>query len=137
VLRSADERTISGLVLGSSGTAWTRRVHEDAQVALARYAVIIIDRDPDRVIALDPATGAELVAVHGSAKVAAAGPAGLILVDRREVGYVLYAGGGRSDGGPGGPPGGGPSDGPSDGPGGGPGACTGPKKEVCPPGEQG
>jgi hypothetical protein len=129
VIRSADKRSISGLTLGSSGTGWTRPVHRDAQVALARYAVIVIEREPDRVFALDPATGAELLSVRSSAKVAAVGPAGLILVDRREIGYLPYAGGDPAGGGRNGPD--------EERPGGTPDGCTGPKREVCPPGTQG
>jgi hypothetical protein len=141
LIRSADKRTVSGIVLGSDGAAWSRRVHAEAQVALARYAAIVVDREPDRIVALDPATGAVLVSVRSSAKVAAVGPAGLILVDRRELGYLLFgtAGGGPAGGAPegGGPDGGGQNGGPSGGaPGPGDG-CTGPKREQCPPDDQG
>jgi hypothetical protein len=141
LIRSADKRTVSGIVLGSDGAAWSRRVHPEAQVALARYAAIVVDREPDRIVALDPATGAVLVSVRSSAKVAAVGPAGLILVDRRELGYLLFgtAGGGPAGGAPegGGPDGGGQNGGPSGGaPGPGDG-CTGPKREQCPPDDQG
>jgi outer membrane protein assembly factor BamB len=138
LIRSADGRTVSGIVLGATGVAWSRPVHRDAQIALARYAAIVVDREAERVIALDPATGAELVAVRTSATVAAVGPDGMILVDRREIGYVVFSGGdggagdGPAPGGPGGDPGGGgpgPGD-PSTG-------CHGPKREQCPPGAEG
>jgi hypothetical protein len=133
LIRSADGRAVSGIVLGSTGVAWRRPVHRDARIALARFAAIAVDREAERVIALDPATGADLVAVRSSATVAAVGPGGMILVDRREIGYVVFAGGdGSGDGRPtGGPGGGGPGpDDPSPG-------CVGPKREQCPPGVEG
>jgi hypothetical protein len=90
VIRAADRRSVSGLVLGPSGPAWTRRVHPDAQAALARHAAVIVDRD--RIIAVHPATGEVLVSVRSSAKVVAVGPNGLVLLDSRELGYIRFSG---------------------------------------------
>jgi len=133
LVRTADERAVSSVELGGDRTLWTHRTHTDAQAALTRYAAVIVDREPDRVIALDPVTGAVLLEVRTSAKVAAVGPNGLILVDRREVGYALFTG--RASGQPDDA-----GSGDSDQPGGDPDpsepACGGPKREQC-PGEQG
>lgn len=134
LVRSADRRTVSGLALGTAKPRWSRRVHVDAQVALARFAAVVVDQEPDRVIALDPPTGAELVNVRTSAKVAAVGPAGLILVDRREIGYVPFAGGSGSAPGATAPS---AAAGPPSTGAGPPSTCAGPKKEQCPPAKLG
>jgi hypothetical protein len=133
VIRAADGRSVSGLVLGASEIAWTRRVHEDAQAALARYAVVVIDREPDRIIALHPDTGEVLLSIRSSAKVVAVGPSGLVLLDRRELGYIRFSGAAGD-----GPAGGGPAGGSGDEvPGDTAPTCGGPKNEVCPPGAGG
>jgi hypothetical protein len=135
LIRSADRRSVSGLALGAGEYQWSYRVHPKAQAALARYAAVIVDRDPDKVIALDPDTGAELLAVRTSAKVVAVGPSGLILLDRRELGYIAFTGA-AGDGEP-------ADDAPTGDQSGGAGpvapepTCSGPKKEQCPPGEDG
>lgn len=137
LVRSPDRRAVSGLVLGESRTAWTRKVVKNAQAALARYAAIVVEKDPDRVIALDPETGAELLNLRSTAKVAAVGPNGLILLDRRELGYAPFPRAGRRGAGPApgsggdgaaGAPGTHPADGAQ------PAGCDRPKKEACPPG---
>ncbi|HYN96974.1 MAG TPA: PQQ-binding-like beta-propeller repeat protein [Pilimelia sp.] len=132
LVRSPDRRAVSAVALGARGARWTRPVDPDAQTALVRYAAVVSDREPDRIIAVDPATGRVLLNVRSSAKVAAAGPGGLILVDRREMGYAPFAGAaaggsaGRPESGAGPGPGGDQGD---------PG-CGGPKREECPAGRK-
>lgn len=84
--------TVSAVVFGEDGTAWKRPVSGEAQAALARHAAVIVDRDPDELVAFNPRTGAKLLDVRTSAKVAAVGPKGLVLTDGREIGYAPFAG---------------------------------------------
>ncbi|MFI5840383.1 hypothetical protein ACIA8K_11820 [Catenuloplanes sp. NPDC051500] len=100
-VRSADNRLLRGYVLGESGVAWSRNADEDTQAAIARFAIVVIEKDPDRVIALAPADGALLAQLRSGADVLAVGPAGLVIGDGRDIGYVPYgsqlANGGNSD----------------------------------------
>jgi outer membrane protein assembly factor BamB len=89
--RSANGRTIRAVALGQTRPLWSRTVNPDATAALTRYAAVIVDRDPDRVLALDPATGRELVNLRTSADVLAVGRQGLVLGGRRETGYARFA----------------------------------------------
>jgi outer membrane protein assembly factor BamB len=89
LVRSADGRTIRGVQLGQT-RGWSRRVHPDATAALTRYAAVIVDRDPDRVVALDPATGRELVNLKTPADVLAVGRQGLVIAQRRDMGYARF-----------------------------------------------
>ncbi len=92
VVRSADGKSIKGMRLGSGTPLWTRQVRDGAQAALSRYAAVIVEKKPDRIIALDPASGAEKLNVRSSAKVVTCGPDGLVLSDLRELGYARYQG---------------------------------------------
>ncbi|ROT28122.1 hypothetical protein EF879_22955 [Micromonospora sp. HM5-17] len=120
--RSADRRTVTGHELGIDRPRWTRPLHPDGGAALAPYAAVLIDRDPDRIIALDPRSGRELASVRSSAKVLAVGPAGMVIGEGRDLGYVRFGGasGGPAPGGPYPDPGAGPD-------------CGGPKQPACPP----
>jgi hypothetical protein len=89
LVRSADGRMIRGVQLGQT-RGWSRRVNPHATAALTRYAAVIVDRDPDRVVALDPATGRELVNLKTAADVLAVGRQGLVIAQRREVGYARF-----------------------------------------------
>jgi outer membrane protein assembly factor BamB len=92
LIRAADGKSIKGIQLGQSGTLWTRPVTSDAQALLTRYAAVISDRKPDRIVALNPETGKEKLSVRSSAKVLASGPDGLVVGDGRLVGYLPYGG---------------------------------------------
>jgi outer membrane protein assembly factor BamB len=98
LVRSADGRTIRGVQLGRTRALWTRKAHPDAEAGLTRHAAVIIDRDPDRVVALDPATGRELVNLRTSAKVLAVGLQGLVIGERREIGYARFGPPGQATG---------------------------------------
>jgi outer membrane protein assembly factor BamB len=124
--RAADGRSLDARELDAPQPRWTRPVGTSAAAALTRYAVVLVEQRPDRLFALDRRTGRELVTVHSSAKVYAVGPAGMVIGDGRDIGYLSF-GGTPAD--PGGDP---------DRPGTGPGAppapgrsCGGPKNEVC------
>ncbi|MEV0393102.1 PQQ-binding-like beta-propeller repeat protein [Polymorphospora rubra] len=127
LVRAADGRSVKGHRLSVDGPRWDRPVHPDAEMALARFAAIVVDSDPDRVIALDPATGRELVNLRTTAKVLAVGPAGMIIGEGRDVGYVPFNGSAPEQQ-PGGPPGGGNNPG---GNGDGSGPCGGAKQPEC------
>lgn len=127
LVRAADGRSTRGHQLGVDGPRWTRQTHPDAQAALARYAAIIVDSDPDRVIAVDPATGKELANLRTSAKVLAVGRTGMVIGDGRDIGYVPFNGVAQDQPGGGRPPGGGPNDSGGNGTG----SCGGAKEPVC------
>ncbi|MEO3742438.1 PQQ-binding-like beta-propeller repeat protein [Plantactinospora sp. B5E13] len=126
LVRSADKRSVTGHELGIDRARWTRPVHRDGGAALTPYAALVTDRNPDRLVALDPRTGRELANVRSSAEVLAVGPAGMVIGDGRDLGYLRF---GTTSGGPG--PGSG-TPGPGSGPGSGP-DCGGPKQPECPP----
>lgn len=123
LVRSADGETLQAYALPIPTPRWTRPMHPDAQLALTRHAALVVDRKPDRIIALDPATGTELANLRTSAKVLAVGPAGMVIGDGREIGYVKFAGAAGA------PPATGPAD--PDVPYPGP-TCGGVKQAECP-----
>ncbi|MEV4755692.1 PQQ-binding-like beta-propeller repeat protein [Micromonospora sp. NPDC049559] len=131
--RSADKRTLGGYELTASAARWTRPIDPKGGAALTPYAAVIVDHRPDRIVALDPRTGRELATLRSSAKVLAVGPAGMVIGDGRDIGYVRFAGAGSAPAGPD-RPGAGPGSGPGRGdePGSGGPTCAGPKDEVCP-----
>lgn len=77
---------------GADRPRWSRPVHAQAQAALAGPVAVVVDRRPDRVLALDARTGAVLLQLETAARVVAVGPAGLLLADRRELGYAPFNG---------------------------------------------
>jgi hypothetical protein len=81
--------------------------------------VIVAPEEPDRIVALSPATGRPLADVRSSAKVLAVGPTGMIIGEQREVGFVPFAGAA-----PPGSPGSTPA--PAD-----TSLCDGPKEPLC------
>lgn len=124
VVRTADAASIRSAELGGRGR-WQRPVSSAGKVALTAPAVVVVDERPDKIIALNPATGAELVNVRSDADVLAVGPAGLIIVSGRNLAYLPFQGAGGVPNPP--PAGGNPPAGTP-----GPGAeCGGPKQEVC------
>jgi hypothetical protein len=92
LVRSADGRTISGIELGQARILWTREANPDASAALTPFAAVIVDRDPDRVVALEPATGRVQLDLQTSAEVLAVGPDSLVIGQRREIGYARFDG---------------------------------------------
>lgn len=128
---------IQGYELGVKAPRWTRSLRPDSHAALARHVVVIVEEKPDRIVVLDPASGDELLHLRASATVMAVGPAGIIIVEGREIGYVRFAGpdGGSDSADPGGDrTGDGEGTGDRDrssGSGDPDRACTGPKKEQC------
>lgn len=136
IVRAADGRKVTGRELGA-GVRWTRDVHPDSGAALTRHAAVVTERKPDRIVALEPATGRELADLRSSAKVLAVGPAGLVIGEGRDIAYIRFGGSpgdDSTDGGTGDRGDGSGTDGRSSAGGGNPGAptCTGPKNEQCP-----
>ncbi|MFC7549774.1 PQQ-binding-like beta-propeller repeat protein [Plantactinospora sp. GCM10030261] len=127
VARTPDGGSVRARELAAETTRWSREVTKSAGVALTPYAVIVIDEKPDRIIAVDPRDGRELINVRSTAKVLAVGPGGIVIGDGRDVGYLRFGSVGTTAPGPGpdaDPDGGAPAgtSGPS---------CGGPKNEVC------
>jgi outer membrane protein assembly factor BamB len=117
LVRAADGRSVKGIRLGRAKPLWTRAVHPDAEAALTAFAAVIVDKKPDRIIALDPASGAERLNVRSEAKVVTCGPSGIVISEVRELGYLPYTSGAVATEAPagGGPVEGAPANGGSDG----------------------
>ncbi|WP_433530152.1 PQQ-binding-like beta-propeller repeat protein [Micromonospora sp. CA-263727] len=129
VVRTADRGTVSARELSSGQVRWNRPAGEKAGAALTPYAALLADEKPNRLVALDPRTGRELAALRTSANALAVGPAGMIIGEGREIGYVRFGAAagdpaGNGDRGVPGPAGTGGAPQPQD-------SC-GPKNEQCP-----
>ncbi|MEJ3743076.1 PQQ-binding-like beta-propeller repeat protein [Actinomycetes bacterium KLBMP 9797] len=93
VVRLPDGTKLAAYPLGSSRTRWTYSLHDPkGQAALTPYAVVVVQEDPNRIVALAPRTGRELVNIRSSAKVWAVGPTGMIIGEGRHLAYVPFAG---------------------------------------------
>ncbi|WP_092382862.1 PQQ-binding-like beta-propeller repeat protein [Micromonospora phaseoli] len=128
VVRAADGATVSARELGSGRVRWKRPVGEKAGAALTPYAAIVADQKPNRLVALDPRTGRELAMLRTSANALAVGPAGMVIGEGREIGYLRFGGtgadpAGGDNGSNGTAPGAGNTPAPQD-------SC-GPKNELC------
>jgi len=88
VVQASDKSRIAGYALGRSRPLWTRNANEKVTVTVTRSAVVLTDRSPDRIIVLDPATGKVRSEVRSGADVLAYDGRGLMLGDRRELGYL-------------------------------------------------
>ena len=88
VVLSADKSRIAGYALGRPRPLWTRNANEKVTVNVTRTAVVVTDRSPDRIIVLDPVTGRVRSEVRSGAEVLAYDGSGLMLGDRRELGYL-------------------------------------------------
>lgn len=88
VVQSADKSKIVGYALGRSRPLWTRNANEKVTVDVTRTAVVVTDRSPDRILVLDPVTGSIRTEVRSGADVLAYDARGLMLGDRRELGYL-------------------------------------------------
>jgi hypothetical protein len=135
LVRSADRESVVGHELARQSPRWTRAVSPDGGAALARYAAVVVDEQPNRVVALDPSTGRELANLRSSAKVLAVGPQGMIIGQGREIAYIRFGASAGSPSDPGTGPGSGSDPDGGTGPGGQ--ACGGPKQEQCPSPDEG
>ncbi|MEH1016440.1 PQQ-binding-like beta-propeller repeat protein [Micromonospora sp. CPCC 206060] len=135
LVRAGDKRSVASRDLATGRDRWRRPATEKAGAALTPYAAVLADEKPDRLVALHPRTGAELVNLRTQADALAVGPDGMVIGEGRDIGYVRFgAPGGPAPGLDGAPDGGSaPGDGPGDGPGGPAPTCGGPKQEMCPP----
>jgi outer membrane protein assembly factor BamB len=98
LVRSGDGESVRGMRLGREEPLWQRRVDPAAEAGLCGDVAVVLDRKPDRIVALDPASGGVLLDVRSGADVAACGPEGLVISQVRELGYLPY--GGPAGGGP-------------------------------------
>jgi outer membrane protein assembly factor BamB len=111
LVRATDGKSVMGVRLGRTKPLWTRAVDPDAEAALSEFVAVVVDKKPDRIIVLDPASGAEKLNVRSEATVVTSGPSGIVIVEVRELGYLPYtsgaaateapAGGGPVEGAPG------------------------------------
>lgn len=88
VVRSADGGTVSVFMLGKAKPLWTRRADPKATAGVTRNAVIISQRSPDRIYVLDASTGKLRNELRSAASILAADARGLLLGERRELGYL-------------------------------------------------
>jgi outer membrane protein assembly factor BamB len=91
VVRAADGASISGYLLGKAEPLWTRKAGPEISVAVGRTAVVISDQTPDRITVVDPATGRVRAEVRSGAGIVAFDGSGILLGDRRELGYLSLA----------------------------------------------
>jgi len=91
VIRAADRTTRYAVRLGGDGAReWERVADPDAGVALAGCGVVVADREPSRVYVWDPATGQPRLSLATSARVLACAPDGVLLADRRSIGFAQF-----------------------------------------------
>nr|WP_230414967.1 PQQ-binding-like beta-propeller repeat protein [Micromonospora tarapacensis] len=90
VVRTADGGGVSARELGPGQVRWNRPTGEKAGAALTPYAAIVADQKPNRLVALDPRTGRELAVLRTSANALAVGPAGMVIGEGREIGYLRF-----------------------------------------------
>ncbi|MEH0841326.1 PQQ-binding-like beta-propeller repeat protein [Micromonospora sp. CPCC 205711] len=93
LVRTADKGTVVGRELGVARARWTRPVGGKVGAALTPYAALVSQEKPNRLIALDPRTGRELLVLRTSADALAIGPHGMIIGEGREIGYVRFGAG--------------------------------------------
>jgi hypothetical protein len=91
VIRAVDQTTRYGVLLGGSGARlWERIADPGAGVAVADCGVVVADRNPDRVYVWDPVTGQIRLSRATSARVLACAPDGVVLADRRSIGFARF-----------------------------------------------
>jgi hypothetical protein len=90
VVRSADGAMVNVFMLGKAKPLWTRKADPKATVGVTRTAVILTQHTPDRLVVLDVETGRVRNEVRSTASVVAADAKGLLLGERRELGYLPF-----------------------------------------------
>jgi len=93
IVRASGAKSVTTYEFGVKRARWSYATEDPkAGVAITRFAVIVAPEEPDRVVALSPATGRPLADVRSSAKVLAVGPTGMIIGEGREIGFVPFGG---------------------------------------------
>lgn len=90
LVRGADQRSVSVRELGGGETRWTRPAEEEPRASLTPAAAIFAEREPSRLVALDPGTGAELANLRTAANALAVGANGMVIGEGRQIGYVSF-----------------------------------------------
>jgi hypothetical protein len=90
VVRSADGATVSVYMLGTAKALWTRKADPKATAGVTRNAIILSQHSPDRIYVLDPTTGKMRNELRSAAAILAADARGMLLGERREVGYLPF-----------------------------------------------
>ncbi len=88
VVSSADGNSVSVYLLGNGKPLWTRKADPKTTAGVTRNAVILSQHSPDRIYVLDPDTGKVRNEMRSSATILAADTRGLLLGERRELGYL-------------------------------------------------
>lgn len=88
VVLSADGASVSGYLLGRAKALWTRKSGPQVTAGVTRNTVILSQHSPDRIYVLDPDTGKVRNELRSSAAIVAADAGGLLLGERRELGYL-------------------------------------------------
>lgn len=91
LVRTADHHGIRAVDLTRGGVLWSRAAAAKSEVAVTGYAVLVIDREAGRLLALDQPSGSVIVDVSTQASVIGYGPTGLVLARGRTVGYLPLA----------------------------------------------
>ncbi|MFC0533517.1 hypothetical protein [Phytohabitans kaempferiae] len=93
LVRLSGAKSVSSYEFGVKQARWSFDTPDPkAGAAITRFAAIVVPEDPDRVVALAPASGRTLVEVRSSAKVLAVGPTGMIIGEQREIGFIPFGG---------------------------------------------
>ena len=92
LVRAADAAALRVVDLNAATVLWQRAVDPEAEAAITGCGVVLLDRNPDRVILLGSTGGHELIAARTAGRVRACAPGGLVLGDGRSIGLARYAG---------------------------------------------
>jgi outer membrane protein assembly factor BamB len=90
VVRSADGASVSVFMLGNPKALWTRKSGPKVTAGVTRNAIILSQHSPDRIYVLDPQTGRLRNELRSAAAVLAVDGRGLLLGERRELGYLPF-----------------------------------------------
>ncbi|WP_020520733.1 outer membrane protein assembly factor BamB family protein [Catelliglobosispora koreensis] len=88
VVLSADKSKVSAFQLGKAKALWSRKAGADVSAVIGPKTVIISEHTPDRITMLDAVTGRVRTELRSEATVSAFDGTGVLLSDRRELGYV-------------------------------------------------
>jgi outer membrane protein assembly factor BamB len=91
LIRGPDGRKIRAVRLAQGGvTAWSQEAPPNARIGLTPFAVLVVDPDGGRIMALDPATGQVKLNLASTAVVLGVHSDGIVLGNGRTVGYIGF-----------------------------------------------
>jgi hypothetical protein len=91
VIRSSSGKNLTAYQLGEPQPLWSRPANAKATAAVARTRILVFDRGPDRLYVLDLA-GKVILESHSDAQAMALVEQGVLLGERRDLGFVQFPG---------------------------------------------